>query len=263
MSSTIITLTTDFGVQDAYVGIMKGVMCSLAPGAQCIDLCHIIRPQDVVQGALTLWSAIDVFPEGTVHLAVVDPGVGSQRRAIAVEAAGHLFVGPDNGLLWPSIERLGGGRVYDLDDPKWFRETISATFHGRDIFSPVAGHLAAGVPIEELGTVIEDPVRLSLFQARKTEQGIEGCVLTADHFGNIVTDIKAADLKDWKAKKSLIQLGEHRIQGWHRTFSDVAPGEVVAYINSFGLLEVAVRNASAMEALQGSIGESVWVRKQE
>ncbi|HAA55569.1 MAG TPA: hypothetical protein DCE42_12480 [Myxococcales bacterium] len=247
--SSIVTLTTDFGLRDAYVGIMKGVVLSLDADVQIVDLCHEIGAQDVRQGAYALWSAVDAFPPGTIHVAVVDPGVGSERRSIAVQAGGQRFVGPDNGLLWEAVQRFSHFRAVELDNPDFFHSMEpSATFHGRDIFASVAGHLSRGVPFEELGTPIEDPRKMVLFNAEQKDKVIHGRLLLSDHFGNIVTNISQRFLREVSSlEKCELLVGHQIFRGIKRTFSDVEAGEPVVYVNSFGLVEIGVRNGSAQE----------------
>lgn len=250
-SPRIISLTTDFGASDAYVGILKGVILSQAPQSMLVDLCHQIEAQNLRHGAYVLWSALEVFAPGTIHLVVVDPGVGSSRHPIAVHAGGQTFVAPDNGVLWPSISRFPQWEAVCLDQTEWFRDEISNTFHGRDVFAPVAAHIANGVPLEELGSPLPHLVELELFNARQDEDGIHGRVLLADHFGNLVTNIPAHMLRHLPDLSSCrIVAGTHHLQGVYRTFSSVGLGEPVVYINSFGLLEIAIRNGSAAEQLR-------------
>lgn len=253
----IVTLTTDFGLDDAYVGIMKGVVLSQMAGkpVQLVDLSHQIPAQDIRRAAFLLWSAIENFPPGTVHLAVVDPGVGSDRRAIVIKAGGQFFVGPDNGLFSAAIGRFPFFKVYHLNKEEHFSDSVSATFHGRDIFAPIAGKLAAGAEIASLGTEL-DPKNdeglkfFELFDAEVEDERVVGKVLFADSFGNLVTNVPHSLLRWLSPEKSKIQIGHHRLEGWKRTFSDVESGEAVAYINSFGLLEVAVRKHSAVELME-------------
>ncbi len=257
---TIITLTTDFGMDDAYVGIMKGVISSIAPEAQLIDLSHSIEPQNIRQGAFVLWSAVEAFPPGTIHLAVVDPEVGSQRKAIAIQAGGHKFVGPDNGLLMPAAQRFSRLRVRELNRTEWMREEVSASFHGRDIFAPVAAHLAKGVAFEEIGSELAKPRPMELFDTTTTQKWTEGRVLASDHFGNLITNIPQSALRFIEdLSRCRIIAGTHYLQGLKRSFFEVEKGEPLAYINSFGLLEIAVRNGSAREQLHLSTETPVRV----
>ena len=265
----VLSLTTDFGVADAYVGIMKGVILSICSEVQLVDLCHTLPPQDIQRGACLLWSAVEAFPAGTIHLAVVDPGVGGARRAVALEAGGHYFVGPDNGLMLPAARRLlelpersssvvSGLRGVVLDRPEFFRKEISSTFHGRDIFAPVAGYLAKDTPLESLGSPLRDPVALPLFDAVFQEDACLGRVLFADHFGNLVTNIPAqqllqhAPLASWS-----VRIGPILLPQISNTFCDVKPGEAVAYVGSFGLIEIAIRNGSVAATWNLSAGASL------
>lgn len=247
----IVTLTTDFGKIDSYVGCLKGVLLGIVPNCHIVDLSHHIIPQDIRHGAWVLWSAIDSFPEGTVHLAVVDPGVGSQRKAIVVEAGGHFFVGPDNGLLWPAISRFPDYRACQIQDCGWFRDKISNTFHGRDIFAPVAAHIANGTPLPSLGCHLSEITTLELFDATISAGHITGKILCIDHFGNLITNIKAKLLPTAEyLPDCIVEIDNYRWEGIKKTFSDVDLNSQLAYIGSFGLLELAVRNTSAADFLK-------------
>ncbi|MCK6512122.1 SAM-dependent chlorinase/fluorinase [Myxococcota bacterium] len=261
----IITMTTDFGTQDAYVGIMKGVIAGIASEVGVIDLSHQVPPQDIQKAAFLLWSAVEAFPAGTVHLVVVDPGVGSARRAIAASAGGHFFVAPDNGVLWPSLQRFPKIRVAHLDKSAFWRNEVSHTFHGRDIFSPVAAHLAMGTPLSELGTMIDDPAEFELFDLEGDGERIWGRVIEVDRFGNLCTNISRGTLRMFEELSGIaLHIGSHRVTGGiHRTFSDVEVGEIVAYFNSFGLLEVAARNGYAARILDVEVNAPVWLTTQE
>jgi S-adenosylmethionine hydrolase len=234
----VITLLTDFGLADTYVGQMKGAILAIAPSATLVDLTHAVLPQDVFAGAFLLWSAVEPFEAGTIHLAVVDPGVGSERRAVALQARrGDVFVGPDNGLLWPALERLGGcALAIELNERRFWRTAVSSTFHGRDLFGPVAGHLANGVPLDNLGSPIDDPTKLELPTAR----GLEGEVIHVDVYGNLITNLPAASLPEHFE----VRIGTHRVpQASH--YAAVADGALLALVGSAGLLEISARNASA------------------
>jgi S-adenosylmethionine hydrolase len=239
----VVTLLTDFGLRDTFVGQVKGAVLSVAPGASLVDVSHAVAAQDVLGGAFLLWSAIEVFAAGTIHLAVVDPGVGSARRAIAIRSArGDVLVGPDNGLLWPAIERLGGiERAVELTERRYWRQRLtSSTFHGRDIFGPVAGHLAQGVPLEALGVAVSDPTRLDL----PRPAGQRGEILYVDVYGNLVTNF-AAD-----ATAHGVRLGE-RLIPFAAYYAAVEPGALLALVGSAGLVEISARGASAA-ALTGA-----------
>jgi S-adenosylmethionine hydrolase len=245
---SIVTLTTDFGTQDYYVGAMKGVMLAIAPRARLVDLTHQVPPQDLLAGAFVLRHAACEFPPGTIHLAVVDPGVGTLRRPLAARAAGQLWVGPDNGLFsfaFGDSER----QIRAIVHPGLTSSRRSATFHGRDLFAPAAAHLAAGFPFEEIGPPVADPVCLEEMTPRRQAGRIRGQIIHVDRFGNLVTNIPAADLAGWE-KGLRIHLGSGwELQGICRTYADVGPGRLLALIGSAGLLEVSVNGGSAARML--------------
>lgn len=263
MARPVITLTTDFGTQDTYVGTMKGVILGINPEATVVDLCHEIAPQDVLQGALVLHGACRYFPEGTVHVAVVDPGVGGQRRPIAIATGQTIFVGPDNGVfsfVVPDQEQQTETTIVHLTNPRYWLPEVSNTFHGRDIFAPVAAHLSLGTALEELGEVVEDMVRFSLPQPEVGDDGtILAQVLRIDRFGNVITSVPAELVSE--AGILVVEVGGHRISGLCRTYSQVASGTLVALIGSGGFLEVAVRDGSAARRLGLAVGAPVIVRR--
>src|SRR6266851_4582965 len=202
---TLVTLLTDFGLDDTYVGQMKGAILAVSASVTLVDLTHAVAAQDVHAGAFLLWSAVEPFAVGTIHVAVVDPGVGSQRRVVALRAVrGDVFVGPDNGLLWPAIERLGGcDLAIELSERRFWRPGPSSTFHGRDLFGPVAGHLANGVLLEQLGRPVEDPQQLRL----PVPQGNAGEVIHVDTYGNLITNLPAANLPE----NFEVRIGDRRV----------------------------------------------------
>jgi len=255
----IITLTTDFGLQDAYVGVMHGVILSIAPNARVVDLCHHVPPQDLVAGSLTLEAAIDVFPQGTIHVGVVDPGVGASRRAIALRTDHAVYVGPDNGLFTLPLQRDPPREAVELTNPDHHRPRVSATFHGRDIFSPVAAHLADGEPLANLGPplALESLRQLDLPRPSPASDGaLVLAVLHADRFGNLITNLTRAAFDRWRGDTPpaavTVHLGDTRIPGVATTFSDVAEGEPVAYLGSSDRLEIAVRNGSLVHLVEAS-----------
>jgi S-adenosylmethionine hydrolase len=264
-----VTLLTDFGTVDGFVGAMKGVILSLAPDARLVDLGHELPPHDVRAGAWALREAAPYFPPGTIHVAVVDPGVGSARRPLLLRAAGQLLVGPDNGLLSLAARRCGGAcEGWVLDASELHRPQPSATFHGRDIFAAVAGHLARGLAPERAGTPAREWIELAAPRAvRRADGSWRGCVVHVDRFGNLITNLEAAELAaaspagGWcvalagaAAGRACRALGPLRT-----TFADVAPGEWLAYLGSSGLLEIAVREGSASASGAG-LGAEVEVR---
>jgi S-adenosyl-L-methionine hydrolase (adenosine-forming) len=255
----IVALTTDFGTTDPWVGIMKGVIAARAPGATVIDVTHGIPPQDVLAGALVLRHAVPYFPLGTVHLAVVDPGVGGPRRALCVETARALFVGPDNGLLSLAAPASEVRTIVELRDERFHLTPRSATFHGRDVFAPVAAALARGTSPAELGPEVPAMERLTLPQATRADGALRGQVVYVDHFGNLVTNLSEVDLSTFPSQRLSISIRDVRLTDVARSYADVAPGEPVAVVNSWGLLEIAVRDGSARATLGGRVGDPVEV----
>lgn len=259
MARSVVALLTDFGTADHYVGTMKGVVLGICPGATLVDITHDVPPQDVVAGAIELAAAFSYFPAGTVFLAVVDPGVGSARRAVAVESGDYRFVGPDNGLLTPAIDR-GPSRAVVLSATRYRRAVVSRTFEGRDRFAPAAGWLAAGVPLDELGPPADDLVRLALPQPHEDGEGLVGEVLRVDRFGNLVSNIDEAHLARWSAGRAVrVIAGGTTVEGLVGTYAEVAPGAVCALIGSTGHLEVSVSGGHAAGRLGLGRGARITV----
>jgi len=257
----IITLLTDFGLHDGYPGVMKGVIWNIAPQAQLVDLCHDIPPQAVMQAALLLGRSAPFFPTGTIHLAVVDPGVGTWRRAIAASLGEHFFVGPDNGLLTLLLDNAENDHqvveLVNLDKPAYWRSAVSKTFHGRDIFAPVAAHLAVGIPLDQVGSPIHDPIRLDIPRPKRTSHGWSGQVLYIDHFGNLSTNITASHIGS--SGVVMVTLRDTRITGMAQTFGDSLAGSLITLIDSFGALSISVVNGSAADFLHTQVGDPVDV----
>ena len=257
----IVTLLTDFGTADYFVAAMKAVVLGRAPDARLVDVTHEVPPQDVRAAAFTLLAVYRDFPPGTVHVAVVDPGVGSARRAVVVSAAGQRFVGPDNGIFSYVLDREPDAAVRRLDDPGWFRHPVSSTFHGRDVFAPVAGALAAGAEPERLGSEIRDPVRLEPLAARREADGtVRGAVLHVDRFGNCVTTLTPADLPERAGDALRLVVGGREVRGLRRHYAGAPPGEPFAIAGSAGFLEVSVDGASAAGLLGVRRGDPVELR---
>ncbi len=260
-----ITLTTDFGLSDAFVGILHGVILTIAPNAQVIDLTHGIAPQDVRQGALVLAESVFYFPPDAIHVCVVDPGVGSTRRALAAEVGATRLVAPDNGVIslaLAALERHSGhnARVYELNRPQYWLPRVSATFHGRDIFAPVAAHLANGVPPDELGVRTGSWVTLALPPPQRGADGsLRGHVSYIDRFGNLLTDIEQEQLAGLDLARLRISIGEHQLRGLKHAYTDAAEGELLALVSSNWRLEIARRNGSAAAALGAKVGDEVAV----
>lgn len=257
----IIALLTDFGLRDGNVGVMKGVILSIAPQARLIDLSHEIEPQDVRQGAIVLGRSAPYFPDGSIFLSVVDPGVGTARRPMAARLGGQTFVGPDNGLatrLIERAERLGRTTSFvHLDRPQFWLPEVSHVFHGRDVFAPVAAHLAGGVPLEDLGSSMTDPVRLPLPAPTPFPGGWRGEVEYIDRFGNLRTNLRREDVGEDRA--SIVRVAGIEVRGLARTFGEHPPGELVALFGSTGELILAVVNGSAATHLGAKVGDVVEV----
>jgi S-adenosyl-L-methionine hydrolase (adenosine-forming) len=258
--SGVITLTTDFGCQDTYAGIMKGVIFGIAPEAKIVDLTHSIPPYQIIPAALRIRQAYNYFPKGTIHLVVIDPGVGGKRRAVAMEAAGHFFVGPDNGVFGAIADEIGHETLIELTEKKYFLPQVGASFHGRDIFAPVAAHLANGTALSSFGPAITHLERLDIPKPRPAPDGsITGELLWSDRFGNLVTNISAPMLP---ASDLQIEIAGRKIGKLSRTYSDAAPGELIAMIGSLGNLEIAVNEGSAAVELGAAASEKITVRPQ-
>ncbi|HZE20856.1 MAG TPA: SAM-dependent chlorinase/fluorinase, partial [Desulfobaccales bacterium] len=261
-SRPLITLLTDFGTRDAYVGSMKGVILGLNPGGNLIDLSHEVPPQDIRAGALILAAAAPFFPPGATHLAVVDPGVGSGRRALAARARDSYWVGPDNGLFHFIFDPAPDLIIVSLENPAYFRPRVSATFHGRDIFAPVAAHLSLGVHLERFGPRIADPVLLDLPQPVFGPALIRAEIIAVDHFGNLVSNLRFAELTAWLKEAGMrLTAGPLILTGLARTYAEVAPGEFLALEGSHGFLEIACARDSAARRLKAGAGLALEIRK--
>lgn len=259
----IITLTTDFGQADHYVACMKGVILQLAPNAQIVDVSHAIPPHDVVRGAFILRQAFDYYPEGTVHVAVVDPGVGTTRRLIAASYDGQIVLAPDNGLVSLLHRDFALDELRAITNTRLFRQEISSTFHGRDVLAPVAGHLARGVGMLNVGPLIDQIEILNLDPpATLSNGGIEGQVLYVDHFGNLITNISENDLASTVGGRPdlSVYVGPLRVGPLRTTYGNVKAGEIVAIIGSTGMLEIAINQGNAAAQLRAAPGTIVIVR---
>jgi S-adenosylmethionine hydrolase len=255
----IVTLTTDFGLRDAYVAEMKGVMLGIAQAArqplQLIDVSHDVERHDITEGALALEAAAPCFPAGTVHLAVVDPGVGTSRRALAVAADRHVFVGPDNGLFTPFLAGPGW-RAFELTEPDYRLPVVSRTFHGRDVFAPAAAHVACGLDPARLGPPVTDPVRLAWPEVRSVGGAVAGAVVHTDRFGNLITSIHAGILE--RLDGLVVRVGGRRVP-LVGTYGELSVGRPGALIGSSGRLEIAVREGNAATLLRAGRGTAVVV----
>ena len=254
---TIITLTTDFGSADGYVGVMKGVILGIAPAVQLIDLSHEIAAQDVRGAEYVLGRAAAFFPAGTVHLAVVDPGVGSGRRPLLITTPRAIYVGPDNGLFTFALDEAQAA-VFELDQPGFWLPNISRTFHGRDIFAPVAAHVALGIAPYAFGSPISDPVRLpTVAPQRRVDGSVTGRVVHVDHFGNLITDIPEGWVSDGRW---CVEIASRKVSQFGATYEAAATGALLALVSSTGTLEIAARDGNAAAQLGVGVGETTILR---
>jgi S-adenosylmethionine hydrolase len=259
LKPTIITLLSDFGSQDYFVGAMKGAVLSINPAATIVDITHQIPPQDIRAGAFNLLGSYKGFPADTIHVAVVDPGVGSTRRPVLIECAKQFFVGPDNGIFSWVCEREEDFRAIHLTNQRFFREAVSNTFHGRDIFAPVAAALSSGVAPEEFGPVIDDLVQLESLKPSTENEGVtEACIIHVDRFGNCITNLTRDDVgaKQFAAGAKLVVNG-HDVTSLRGFFADgrANNGELFCVFGSAGFLEIAAQNYSAATILGVQSGQ--------
>ena len=264
MPRPVISLLTDFGHQDPYVGVMKGVIASRCRDALVIDLCHEVEPQNVAQAAYLLHTSYGYFPEGTVHVIVVDPGVGSERRVICVQADGHLFLAPDNGVLGPVVDGARPDVAVEVSNADHFLANVSCTFHGRDVFAPTAAALASGVEPTQLGQCVESMVTLDAPGPEVQPDGtLVGTIVHVDRFGNLVTDITEDALRQHcpDLASAHVFVGSASIRGVARCYSDVEVGGWVALMGSTGRLEISVNCGNAAETAQCGIGAAATVER--
>ncbi|HLJ12997.1 MAG TPA: SAM-dependent chlorinase/fluorinase [Bryobacteraceae bacterium] len=255
----IITLTTDFGLSDHFVGTMKGVILGIAPRTQLIDISHAIPPFEIGQGAFAIAQAYPYFPKGTVHVVVVDPGVGTSRRPILAEAAGQYFIAPDNGVLSMVYVRENH-RVRAITAQKYFLPEISQTFHGRDVFAPSAAHLATGVPPARFGKPIHDYAHLALAKPQQVaRRNWSGTILHIDQFGNLITNLHIEEFPEVRTRLFELSVGLEKVRKFAQNFADGSPGELLVIVGSSGYLEVAVNQGSAAKTLGCGIGSPVEI----
>jgi S-adenosylmethionine hydrolase len=263
-SAPIVTFLSDFGVVDWFVGVVHGVINQICPAAHVIDLNHACEPGDVERAAFLLEAAAADFPPRTVHLAVVDPGVGTERRALAVSAHGQTFVGPDNGLLeWAFLDREA--RVHALENPSYFRHPVSRTFHGRDVFGPVAAHIAAGVALEAFGPQIVDPARLERPAPHLRHGELRGRIAYIDRFGNALTNVTAEALArafpNVSEERLEVEIVDRRIAGIARSYGDAPIGTLIVIMGSSGRLEVAQVGGHAAMRFGIGVHDRILVRE--
>jgi S-adenosylmethionine hydrolase len=258
---TVITLTTDFGLDDPEAGVLKGVIWKIAPTVHIADLSHAISPHDILEAALLLSRAVPFFPDSTIHVAVVDPGVGTSRRGIVAQLGSQYFIGPDNGLLSLLLSKAEASSqpisFIHLDRPEYWLPEVSNVFHGRDVFAPVAAHLAAGVPFSLLGTSINDPVRLDIPTPVPIPGGWLGQVIHIDHFGNLSTNLNASYINT--EKEVMINIKGEQINGLVSAFGERRSGTLIALLNSSGSLAISVVNGNAALSLGAMVGDKIEV----
>ncbi len=263
---SVVTLTTDFGDADAFVGMMKGVMLSIDPSVRFVDISHKVAPQNIREAAYLIATAFEYFPDDSVHLCIVDPGVGSNRRALAFKAGGHYFVGPDNGIFTNILRRYTSVKAYELANREKMVLSVSNTFHGRDVFAPASAWIAKGEPLHAFGPVIEKPVLLSLpEQLRSAPNLIEGEVVHIDNFGNAITNITQNLVEhvrlDFKAERMEIAIKSHLLTEIMQSYSFADDKKTLsALFSSFGTLEFFVKNGSANSMFELSPGDHVEIR---
>jgi len=260
MSRSLITLTTDFGVGSPYVAQIKGVILAIQPAAVLVDVTHAIAPQDIRQAALVLEDVTPRFPAGSIHVAVVDPGVGTERRILAAEIGGRYYIAPDNGLLSRVANAVPAARIVALTRSEYWLSSVSATFHGRDIMAPVAAHLSLGLELEALGPPCDRMTQLTWPRGAVEKRRVGGEIIAVDSFGNLVTNISvdvlaAVGLMD----SASVQCGGRTVSGLAATYGLRPPGTLIALIGSSGRLELAVVNGSAAVELRAEIGDPVTV----
>lgn len=248
-----IALITDFGLRDPFAGIMKGVILGINPSAQIADVCHDIRPGDTKSAAFSLFMAFGYFPAETIFTVVVDPGVGTERKAIAAEIGGKIVVCPDNGILSWILHAYELGKAVALENERFFLPNVSSTFHGRDIFAPVTAHLSMGIRLEDLGPQVEQVATFPIPEIVEQGQALQGEVVYVDRFGNLTTNIPGERLPE----KARIHIGSVEVLGISKAYGDVPSGHMAAVIGSMGWLEIAVNGGDAAQMLGASIGTQV------
>jgi S-adenosyl-L-methionine hydrolase (adenosine-forming) len=262
MPNPILTLTTDFGLADHYVGTMKGVILGICPRAQIVDISHDVRPFSIPDGAYLIAQAYRYFPRKTVHVVVVDPGVGTSRRPILLEAAGQYFIAPDNGVL-SMIYFAEEHKIRLISNERFFRHPVSRTFHGRDVFSPVAAHLAAGIPPSRIGKPIDDYLKPAFGKPTRTgKRTWTGQILRIDRFGNIVTNFHANDFPNFEQRDFSLAIGPVEINVLAHSYTECGPGELFVIFGSSGYLEVSLNQGSAAKRIACETGATaelmVW-----
>jgi len=259
---SIISLLTDFSLKDNFVGVMKGVILKINPEAKIVDICHQVKPQGLLEAALLLKSSFRYFPSGTAHLVVVDPQVGSKRKKILVKTKNYFFIAPDNGVLSPALKEEPAIEIIEITNEKYFLKPLSNTFHGRDIFAPVAAHVSKGEHVEEFGRRIESFQVLELPKVKITSQSLVGEVIYIDHFGNLVSNIDAKTFKNFTKNKIFkVFIKDKIINHLSHSYAEGLTSKPLALIDSFNYLEIALRDGSVSDYLAVDKGEKVVINR--
>jgi S-adenosylmethionine hydrolase len=246
--SGIITLLTDFGLIDPYIAMMKGVILSINIDARIVDITHSINTGSIFQAAHILAETFKYFPAGSIHVAVIDPGVGSNRKPIALETENHFFIGPDNGIFSLIIDRHTPSRIIEITEEKFFLPHVTKTFHGREVFAPVAAHVSMGTELDHLGPALNNPIKINFPEPYQKDGILYGRIIRTDNFGNLITNITNKDFDDFmKKSRPEIHIGGIKLKELNATYSDVKKGELLALINSSGLLEIALNLGRASD----------------
>ena len=261
-SGRIVTLLTDFGLRDHFVASMKGVMLGLNPDLTLVDISHLVPPQDIRTGAFLLGQAYDSFPPGTIHLVVVDPGVGTERRVLAATAGGYFFVAPDNGIL-SYVQKADDFHAYEVTADHYYRKPVSSTFHGRDIFAPVAAWISRDIPLQQLGNELAEPVMMQIPTPARVKEGlIQAAIMAVDHYGNMITNLTPGHLPEFDPAQPLpfkILAGKQEITAYHVNYGEAKQGEVFIIEGSTGHIEISMRGTSAAAALGLKAGSPIGV----
>ncbi len=262
-SRRIVTLLTDFGLQDHFVASMKGVLLGLNPDLTLVDITHLVPPQDIRTGAFLLSQAYACFPSGTIHLIVVDPGVGTERRVLAATAGGHCFVAPDNGILSFVQKAEENFQAYEVTADHYYRKPVSNTFHGRDVFAPVAAWISRDIPMRQLGNKLDEPVLMKIPEPARVKEGlIQAAIMAVDRYGNLITNLTPGHLPEFDPARTLpfrILAGKKEITTYHKNYGEAKQGEIFIIEGSTGYIEISMRGVSAAATLGLRTGNPIGI----
>jgi S-adenosyl-L-methionine hydrolase (adenosine-forming) len=259
MKRKVIALMTDFGYKDGFVGTMKGVILTINPNVELIDLTHTISSHNTLEASIVLRTSYHFYPKGTIFLVVIDPGVGSTRRSILVETEKYFFIGPDNGALSFALENEKIKKIVELTNKKYFLQDVSNTFHGRDIFAPVAAQLSKGVPISKFGEPTKEYKKFTILSPRIHRHGVSGKVIYTDHFGNLVTNISGGMVQKLALRKMVIKIKDYKIEKLSSSYAASAPGQILAIVGSNDCLEIAVNQGNASQIMKAKEGTEIEI----